>query len=47
MEADVLLAGALDGGSWYEANPQGACVMRRDLVEVLAWPLNGVAPTCI
>lgn len=45
MEADVLLAGALDGGSWYEASPLGACVMRRDLVEVLAWPLNGVAPT--
>ncbi|MGW6771358.1 helix-turn-helix domain-containing protein, partial [Streptomyces sp. NPDC055037] len=44
MEADVLLAGALDGGSSYEANPLGACVMRRDLVEVLAWPLNGVAP---
>ncbi|MGW1520186.1 helix-turn-helix domain-containing protein [Streptomyces sp. NPDC002287] len=40
MEADVLISSALDGNS----SPLGAWVMQRDLVEVLAWPLNGVAP---
>lgn len=45
MEADVLLAGALDDDIPAEDGPLGAWVMRRDLVEVLSWPLNGVAPT--
>ncbi|KUF17246.1 helix-turn-helix domain-containing protein [Streptomyces silvensis] len=44
MEADVLLAGALDDGAPTDASPLGAWVMRRDLVEVLTWPLTGVAP---
>ncbi|MFG2669036.1 helix-turn-helix domain-containing protein, partial [Streptomyces sp. NPDC048387] len=39
MEADVLISSALDGNS----SPLGAWVMQRDLVEVLAWPLNGWA----
>ncbi|MFF7360766.1 helix-turn-helix domain-containing protein [Streptomyces sp. NPDC008125] len=43
LEADVLLACALDE-SPVEYDPLGAWVMRRDLVEVLSWPLNGVAP---
>ncbi|MGW1465596.1 helix-turn-helix domain-containing protein [Streptomyces sp. NPDC002308] len=43
LEADVLLACALDD-SPAEYDPLGAWVMRRDLVEVLSWPLNGVAP---
>lgn len=45
MEADVLLASALDIDVPDEANPLGAWVMQRDLVEVLTWPLSGVAPT--
>lgn len=45
MEADVLLASALDDSQPTEASPLGAWVMQRDLVEVLTWPLNGVAPT--
>lgn len=45
MEADVLLASALDNDVPDEANPLGAWVMQRDLVEVLTWPLSGVAPT--
>ncbi|MEX0171777.1 helix-turn-helix domain-containing protein [Streptomyces sp. LMG1-1-1.1] len=45
LEADVLLAGALDDGVPDDANPLGAWVMQRDLVEVLTWPLSGVAPT--
>lgn len=44
MEADVLLASALDEGTSVEESPLGAWVMQRSLVEVLAWPLNGVAP---
>ncbi|MFC8175014.1 helix-turn-helix domain-containing protein [Streptomyces sp. NPDC057325] len=45
LEADVLLTGALDDGMPHEAHPLGALVMQRDLVEMLTWPLNGVAPT--
>ncbi|MDV5147169.1 transcriptional regulator [Streptomyces sp. SBC-4] len=45
LEADVLLAGALDEGMPHDANPLGAWVMQRDLVEVLTWPLHGTAPT--
>ncbi|GGY22449.1 hypothetical protein GCM10010384_31650 [Streptomyces djakartensis] len=43
-EADVLLAGALDEETPADQSPLGAWVMRRDLVEVLAWPLTRVAP---
>ncbi|MGW0558229.1 helix-turn-helix domain-containing protein [Streptomyces sp. NPDC002926] len=45
MEADVLLASALDEDVSAAGNPIGAWVMQRDLVEVLSWPLNGIAPT--
>ncbi|MFJ9940268.1 helix-turn-helix domain-containing protein [Streptomyces erythrochromogenes] len=44
LEADVLLAGALSDDEPTGHSPLGAWVMQRDLVEVLAWPLNGVAP---
>ncbi|MFJ8424081.1 helix-turn-helix domain-containing protein [Streptomyces sp. NPDC094021] len=44
MEADVLLAGALEDEAPTEPNPLGAWVMRRDLVEILTWPLNGTPP---
>lgn len=44
LEADVLLASALDEEGPVEESPLGAWVMQRDLVELLAWPLNGVAP---
>ncbi|SHJ91666.1 Helix-turn-helix domain-containing protein [Nocardiopsis flavescens] len=42
MEADVLLTSAIDGNT--DGSPLGAWVMRRDLVEVLAWPLTGALP---
>ncbi|WP_338671818.1 helix-turn-helix transcriptional regulator [Streptomyces sp. SCSIO 30461] len=45
MEADVLLSSTLGGDTPAEQDPLGAWVMQRDLVEVLTWPLNGVAPT--
>ncbi|MGW4850129.1 helix-turn-helix domain-containing protein [Streptomyces sp. NPDC004288] len=45
LEADVLLAGALDENIPPDANPLGTWVMQRDLVEVLTWPLSGTAPT--
>lgn len=44
MEADVLLAGALDESAEPLVSPLGVWVMQRDLVEILSWPLNGVAP---
>lgn len=44
MEADVLLAGALDDSAPVETSPLGAWVMQRDLVEVLTWPLTNTAP---
>ncbi|MFF3088482.1 helix-turn-helix domain-containing protein [Streptomyces nojiriensis] len=44
LEADVLLASALDDEGTPANSPLGAWVMRRDLVEVLAWPLTGVTP---
>ncbi|MFF8481609.1 helix-turn-helix domain-containing protein [Streptomyces antibioticus] len=44
IEADVLLASALDEEADVEESPLGAWVMQRDLVGVLAWPLNGVPP---
>ncbi|MFD7504018.1 helix-turn-helix domain-containing protein [Streptomyces sp. NPDC059850] len=47
MQADVLLAAVLDGEISVHENPLGAWVMQRDLVEVLAWPLTGQAPTFV
>ncbi|MET8102421.1 helix-turn-helix domain-containing protein [Streptomyces sp. NPDC005236] len=44
LEADVLLADALEEGSRAEESPLGAMVMQREFAEVLAWPLNGVPP---
>ncbi|MFD5509095.1 helix-turn-helix domain-containing protein [Streptomyces sp. NPDC127051] len=44
LEADVLLADALIDDEPTGHSPLGAWVMQRDLVEVLAWPLNGVTP---
>jgi transcriptional regulator with XRE-family HTH domain len=44
LEADVLLTGALEDVYEPETAPLGSWVLQRDLVEVLAWPLNGVAP---
>ncbi|TVL88042.1 DNA-binding transcriptional regulator [Streptomyces sp. SAJ15] len=48
MEADVILSSTLEkaAGS-QEASPLGAWVMQRDLVELLAWPLNGEAPEAV
>ncbi|MFE6055860.1 helix-turn-helix domain-containing protein [Kitasatospora sp. NPDC056446] len=43
LEADVILTGALDGRGT-EDSPLASMVMRRDLIEVLAWPLNGQVP---
>ncbi|MFD8375300.1 helix-turn-helix domain-containing protein [Streptomyces sp. NPDC059688] len=44
LEADVLLASALDEDTPVEDSPLGAMVMQRELAEVLVWPLNGFAP---
>ncbi|GHI86311.1 helix-turn-helix domain-containing protein [Streptomyces xanthophaeus] len=44
LEADVLLADALDDEGAPADSPLGGCVLQRDLVEVLAWPLNGQVP---
>ncbi|MFE9066504.1 helix-turn-helix domain-containing protein [Streptomyces violaceusniger] len=45
MEADVLLASALDDEASTQDSPLGAWVMQRDLVEVLTWPITGEPPT--
>ncbi|MFE2078044.1 helix-turn-helix transcriptional regulator [Streptomyces misionensis] len=47
LEADVLLASALDEEAPVEENSLGVMVMRRELAEVLVWPLNGVPPRTI
>ncbi|RPK64462.1 Helix-turn-helix protein [Streptomyces sp. ADI96-02] len=47
MEADVLLAGVLHEEMTADSSPIGAWVMQRDLVEVLCWPLSGVAPASL
>lgn len=47
LEADVVLAGALDDGVPVQESPLGATVMQRDLAEVLVWPLTGVAPRAV
>ncbi|WP_438829203.1 helix-turn-helix domain-containing protein [Streptomyces adonidis] len=45
LEADVLLTSALgEEATRVGDSPLGAWVMQRDLVEVLAWPLNRVPP---
>nr|WP_320778186.1 helix-turn-helix domain-containing protein [Streptomyces sp. CRN 30] len=44
LEADVLLAITLDEGVPALDSPLGTMVMRRDLAEILVWPLNGVPP---
>lgn len=47
LEADVLLAGALDTEPTSSSHPLGTWVMQRTLVEMLTWPLNGVPPEAI
>ncbi|MBK3624895.1 helix-turn-helix domain-containing protein [Streptomyces sp. MBT49] len=44
LEADVLLSSVLGDDGPAEESPLGAMVMQRELAEVLAWPLNGIAP---
>lgn len=44
LEADVLLASALEEETTVEDSPLGTMVMQREFAEVLAWPLNGVPP---
>lgn len=45
MEADVLLASAIDyEPSELDADPLGAWVMQREVVEMLAWSLNRQPP---
>ncbi|MEU3862718.1 helix-turn-helix transcriptional regulator [Streptomyces sp. NPDC028722] len=45
VEADVLLASALDEETPVVESPLGVMVMQRELAELLVWPLNGVAPS--
>ncbi|MGA5817831.1 helix-turn-helix domain-containing protein [Kitasatospora sp. NPDC094028] len=47
FEADIVLAGALDESAASRCSPLGSMVMQRDLVEVLVWPLCGVAPKAV
>ncbi|GGU35808.1 helix-turn-helix domain-containing protein [Streptomyces daghestanicus] len=47
LEADTLLAGALEEEAPAGPDPLGAWVMQRQLVEILTWPLNGVPPTSV
>ncbi|MCX5285704.1 DNA-binding transcriptional regulator [Streptomyces sp. NBC_00198] len=44
LEADVLLASGVEEETPPTSSPLGSWVMQRDLVEVLAWPLNSVPP---
>ncbi|MFJ6555551.1 helix-turn-helix domain-containing protein [Streptomyces luteogriseus] len=44
IEADVLLASALDEQTPVDESQLGVWVMQRDLVEVLSWPLTRVPP---
>ncbi|MEV3872729.1 helix-turn-helix domain-containing protein [Streptomyces sp. NPDC049906] len=46
-EADALLTGCLEEAADDGEVPIGSCVLRRDLVEVLTWPLNGVKPNAL
>ncbi|MFE5582399.1 helix-turn-helix domain-containing protein [Kitasatospora sp. NPDC056531] len=47
FEADILLAGALEERASMRNSPLGSMVLQRDLVEVLMWPLGGVAPKAV
>ncbi|QLJ00271.1 helix-turn-helix transcriptional regulator [Streptomyces sp. NEAU-sy36] len=47
LEADVVLASVLDEEAPIEENLLGVMVMRRELAEVLVWPLDGVPPRTI
>ncbi|CAM5510843.1 MULTISPECIES: hypothetical protein [Streptomyces] len=47
LEADVVLASALDDRVPVLDSPLGAMVMQRELAEVLVWPLTGVAPRAV
>lgn len=47
LEADVMLAGALEERASINASPLGAWVMQRDLIETLLWPIIGVAPVAV
>ncbi|MEU0088310.1 helix-turn-helix transcriptional regulator [Streptomyces sp. NPDC006274] len=44
LEADVLLGSVLTEDSPVDESPLGSMVTQRELVEVLTWPLSGVAP---
>lgn len=44
LEADVLLAGALESEVPIASSALGSMVMQRDLIEILAWPLSGRPP---
>ncbi|ASY34149.1 MULTISPECIES: helix-turn-helix transcriptional regulator [unclassified Streptomyces] len=44
LEADVLLSAALGPAHIDGPNPLGSMVLRRELVELLAWPLGGPVP---
>ncbi|MFJ2748841.1 helix-turn-helix domain-containing protein [Streptomyces sp. NPDC087297] len=44
LEADLLLTDLLTDDGPTGDSPLGTWVLQRDLVEVLVWPLNGVAP---
>ncbi len=44
LEADLLLTNLLTDDGRTGDSPLGTWVLQRDLVEVLVWPLNGVAP---
>ncbi|MFG2643756.1 helix-turn-helix domain-containing protein [Streptomyces sp. NPDC048370] len=45
LEADVLLTDLLGREVRHDDNPLGAWVLRRELVELVSWPLSGVPPT--
>ncbi|MEV7929948.1 helix-turn-helix domain-containing protein [Kitasatospora sp. NPDC088264] len=47
FEADILLAGIVEEKSSAAGSPLGAMVIRRDLVEILMWPLSGAAPKAV
>jgi helix-turn-helix protein len=47
MEADVLLAGVLNGGPSGAHHPLGSTVLQRDVVEVMTWPLTDRVPAAI
>jgi hypothetical protein len=44
LEADVLLQSVFDGDVPAEESPLNTMVLRRELAEVLTWPLSGITP---